>query len=138
MIDMKKLSFVQVSKAAGFAIAGAIVVNVVLFFLLKAVGVFNDDIDIQPGQKLGIVPIIFSSTLPLIVGALLFILLDKFTQNGYKIFSIISIILLAVSFINPFVGIPGITLSFGIGLNILHIPPALSLLYFLKKETASV
>jgi hypothetical protein len=35
--------------------------------------------------------------------------------------------------INPFVMIPDVTIAFGIALDVLHIPVALFLLYFLQK-----
>jgi hypothetical protein len=43
----------------------------------------------------------------------------------------VAIVLL--SFINPFVAIPHITVAYGIALNLMHVVVALALLYFIKK-----
>ncbi|MFN5148618.1 MAG: DUF6069 family protein, partial [Flavobacteriia bacterium] len=50
-----------------------------------------------------------------------------------KIFSIISIVLLILSFANPFMGIPNVTIGYGIVLNVMHVVVAFSLLFFLKR-----
>jgi hypothetical protein len=128
-----KLNFTQIIKAGLLAAITAAIINALLFFIFQAVGVFTDDIEIQPGQALSVLPVLISSIMPSIVGALVFFLIEKFSQNGYKIFGIVSIVLLILSFLNPFLMIPNVTVMYGIILNIMHVVVAGALLYFIKK-----
>lgn len=128
-----KLSFKQVITAGVIAAGCSAVINALLFFTFHASGVLSNTILIQPGQPLTVVPIIMASILPSVIGASIFFLFEKYSANGFKIFSIISLILLILSFVNPFMGIPGVTIGYGIVLNVMHVVVALSLLFFLKR-----
>ena len=128
-----KLSFKQIITAGAIAAGCSAVINALLFFTFHAAGVLSDTILIQPGQPLTVVPIIMASILPSLIGASIFFLFEKYSANGFKIFSIISLILLVLSFANPFMGIPGVTIGYGIVLNVMHVVVALSLLFFLKR-----
>ncbi|OYU94585.1 MAG: hypothetical protein CFE21_15010 [Bacteroidetes bacterium B1(2017)] len=128
-----KLTFKQIITAAAVASGVALVVNAILFYIFHAAGVITDDIMIQPGQAMTIVPILISSVMPTMVGACVFFLFEKFGKSGFKTFSIVSLILLVVSFINPFVGIPNVTVAYAVVLNIMHVVVAGSLLYFIKR-----
>ncbi len=128
-----KLNFKQIITAGAIAAGVSLVINAILFFIFKAVGVIADDIFIQPNQPLTIVPILISSIMPSLVGACIFFLFEKYSKNGFKIFSIIALTLMVLSFVNPFMGIPGITIAYGIVLDVMHVVVALSLLYFLKR-----
>ena len=133
-----KLNFKQVISAAGIAAVASVVINAALFFIFQAVGVFTNDIMIQPNQPLTIVPIILSSVMPTIVGSLVFLLFEKFGKNGIKTFSIVAIILMVLSFANPFFGIPNITVAAAMALNVMHVVVAFSLLHFLRKAKSKV
>jgi Family of unknown function (DUF6069) len=128
-----KLSFKQIITAGAIAGLCSMVINALLFLTFHAAGVLSDTILMQPGQPLTIVPIIMASILPSLIGASIFFLFEKYSANGFKIFSIISLILLVLSFVNPFMGIPGVTIGYGIVLNVMHVVVALSLLYFIKR-----
>jgi hypothetical protein len=127
-----QLNFKQSILAGLMASGVSVIINSILFLVSKTAGIITDDIFIQPNQPLTIVPIIISSILPTLIGACVFFLLEKYTNNGWKIFSIIAVVLLVLSFINPFVGIPGITIMYGIVLNVMHVVVAGALLYFIK------
>lgn len=128
-----KLTFKQ-SILAGLTAAGvAVVINAILFFILHAAGIITDDIFIQPNQPMTIVPIIMSSIIPTLIGSMVFFLFEKYSSNGFKIFSIVAIVLLVLSFMNPFMGIPNVTIGYGIALNVMHVVVAASLLYFIRK-----
>ncbi len=71
--------------------------------------------------------------MPSLIGASIFFLFEKYSNNGFKIFSIVSILLMVLSFVNPFMGIPGVTIAYGVALDLMHVVVALSLLYFIKK-----
>ncbi|MFY8108389.1 MAG: DUF6069 family protein [Bacteroidia bacterium] len=128
-----KLNFKQIITAGAMAAGVSVIINSILFFVLKAAGIFTDDIFIQPNQPLTILPIILSSVMPSLVGASIFFLFEKYSNNGFKIFSIVSIVLMVLSFVNPFMGIPGVTIAYGVALDLMHVVVALSLLYFIKK-----
>lgn len=128
-----KLTFKQSILAGAKAAGVSVVINAVLYFIFKALGVFTDDIFLQPGQPLTVVPVIISSILPSLVGACIFFLFEKYSSKGFTIFSIVAIVLMLLSFMNPFVAIPHITVAYGIALNLMHVVVALALLYFIKK-----
>ncbi len=125
-------------KAGLFAAGAAVVINVVLFFIFHSAGIFTDDIMIQPGQSLTVLPVIMSSILPTLIGAIIFFLIEKYTSNGFRIFSILAIAFLLLSFISPFTMIPGVTVGYALALNVLHIVVAGSLLYFLKNAVSAI
>ena len=111
----------------------SVIINAILFFIFKGAGVFTDDIFIQPNQPLTIIPIIISSIFPSLIGASVFFLFEKYSSNGFKIFSIVALVLMVLSFANPFLGIQGVTVAYGVVLNVMHVVVALSLLYFIKR-----
>ena len=129
-----KLTFKDSFMAGLMAAVAATVVNAILFFVFHATGVISDTIFIQPNQPMTIVPIIISSILPTLIATLVFFLLEKYTKSGFKVFRIISIVLLVLSFINPFVGIVGVTVGYAVVLNIMHIVVVAALLYFIGKS----
>jgi hypothetical protein len=131
-----KVNFKQ-SLVAGILAAGvATIANAILFYVFHGLGVIVDTIFIQPNQPMTIVPIIISSIVPTIIASLVFFLLEKFTQNGFKIFKIVSIILLGLSFLNPFLGIQGVTIGYAIVLNVMHVTIVGALFYFIGNKTA--
>lgn len=127
-LDLKQTLLVGLS--AGIAAA---VVNAVLFFVFHSAGVISDDIYPQPGQPLTILPVIMASIFPLIVGSLVFYLFERFTRSGFKIFAIIALVLMVLSLVSPFAGIPNVTLGYSLVLCAMHIVAALSLLYFIRR-----
>jgi hypothetical protein len=129
-----KLNFKQAIMAGLIAAGAATVINSILFFIFHSAGIIVDTILIQPNQPMTIVPIIISSIVPTLIATLVFFLLEKFTKNGFKIFRIISIILLVLSFVNPFMGIQGVTIGYAIVLNIMHVVVVAALLYFISKS----
>lgn len=133
-----KLNFKQIIIAGAIASLASVIVNAILFFIFHAAGILTDDIMIQPNQPLTVVPIIISSILPSLIGSCIFFLFEKFGKNGFKTFSIVAVILLVLSFGNPFFGIPHVTVAYAIVLNVMHIVVAFSLLYFLKRAKNQV
>lgn len=129
-----KVTFGSAVKAGLFAGLTATAINVILFFIFHAAGIISDTIFIQPGQPMTVVPIIISSLLPAIVASMVFFLFEKFTKNGYRIFMIVSIVLMLVTFINPFVGIPGVTTGYAIALDVMHVTVVVPLLFFISRE----
>ena len=129
----QKISFKNAILAGLYAGIAAAVVNAILFYIGRAAGVFTDQLEVQPGQVLTVVPVLISSILPAVIAAIVFFLLDKFTSKGMLIFTIVSVVLLVLSFMNPFIAIPGITMASGVLLDVMHVTVVLGLLYFLKR-----
>lgn len=132
-----KLNFKQAFTAGLMAAGAATVVNAILFFIFHAAGIIVDTIFIQPNQPLTVVPIIISSIVPTLIATLVFFLLEKYTKNGFKIFRIISLVLMTLSFVNPFMGIQGVTMGYAIVLNVMHVVVVGALLYFIGKSVKS-
>jgi hypothetical protein len=128
-----KLSFKQIFIAGLIAAGASAVINAILFFIFHAAGILTDNIMVQPNQPLTVAPVVISSILPTLIGACIFFPFEKYGRNGFKTFSIIAMILLVLSFVFPFLGIPNITIAYGIILVIMHIVVVLSLLYFIKR-----
>jgi Family of unknown function (DUF6069) len=129
----QKISFKNAILAGLYAGIVAAVVNAILFYIGRAAGIFTDQLEVQPGQVLTVVPVLISSILPAVIAAILFFLLDKFTGKGMLIFTIVSVLLLLLSFMNPFIAIPGITMASGVLLDVMHVTVVLGLLFFLKR-----
>ncbi len=128
-----KLSFKQTFMAGLMAALVATIVNAILFFIFKWADVIVDTIFIQPNQPLNVVPIIISSIVPTFIATLVFYLFEKFTKNGFNIFRIIALVLMILSFANPFMGIPGVTIGYAIALNVMHVVVVGALIYFIGK-----
>jgi CDP-diglyceride synthetase len=128
-----KINFKQAFMAGLMASGAAVVINAILFFIFRSAGVLVDTIFIQPNQPLTIVPIIISSILPTLVASVVFFLIEKYSNNGFKTFRIVSIVLLVLSFMNPFMGIQGVTTGYALVLNVMHVVVAGSILYFIGK-----
>lgn len=128
-----KLNFSQSIKAGAFTAIAAAAINSILFFVFHAMAVFTDDIFLQPDQPLTVVPVLISSIVPTLIASMVFFLIEKYSNNGFGIFKIVSIVLLVLSFINPFMGIKGVTVPYALGLNLMHITIVLFLLYFIGK-----
>jgi Family of unknown function (DUF6069) len=128
-----KLNFKQIILAGAMAAAVSLVINALLFLIFHSTGTISDDVFVQPNQPLTILPVIMASIIPSLIGASVFFLFEKFSNNGFKIFSIVSIILMLLSFASPFTGVPGISNAYAAVLCAMHAVVALVLLYFIKK-----
>ncbi|MBK8848460.1 MAG: hypothetical protein IPO27_18725 [Bacteroidetes bacterium] len=132
-----KLNIKQVMMAAVTAAAVSAIINSILFYIFKAIGWITDDIFVQPNQPLTVVPVLISSIAPTLVAALVLFLLEKYTQNGFRIFSILSIVLMLLSLASPFMSIPNVTTKFALALDSMHFVVPLVLLYFINRSKKS-
>lgn len=131
-----KLNLTQSLKAGLIAAAVGAVGNVILFYVFRAAGIMTDDI-LVPDQPLDAIHVVFSSVVGVVIGSLVFYLLEKYTNNGFRIFIIVSIVLLILLGISPFTMVPGMTIGYGIVLNLMHFVSAGALYYFLKAAIAT-
>ena len=128
-----KLTFKQIMGAVLFAALSSTVIDAIIFFVFKGLGIFDETI-IDPASKatLTIAPVVMASIMPSIVAGLVFFLFEKFSNNGFKIFSIVSIVLVLLSLISPF-NIPNVAMGFAIGLNLMHLVVAANVLFFINR-----
>lgn len=125
-----KTSFGTIMKFTGFAIVSSIIINTLLFYIGKAAGAFPDTILI-PNQNapLTVFPVILSSLIPSVIAGLVMGLINKYSKKPKKLFNIISIVLLILTFANPFL-IPQVTTAMIVMLNVMHVVIAANLMYF--------
>jgi len=128
-----KINFKQSIIAGLWAAITAVIINVILFLIFHAAGIITDSVFIKPGKPMDAIQIIIASVIPVLIASIVFFLIEKYTKNGFKIFTIVSIILLVLSFLDPFMAITGITTGYALALNLMHIVVVLALLYFIRK-----
>ena len=99
---MNKVNFSQAIKAGALAAIVAVVINSILFFIFHQAGTISDSVFVEPNKPLTVMPVIISSTLPSILASIVFFFFEKFTKNGFRNFTILSIILGLLSLVSPF------------------------------------
>ncbi len=80
-----------------------------------------------------------ASIVPSLTASMVFFLFDKLTNNGFKIFAIVAILLMVLSLYSPFAVIHGVITGYALVLCIMHIVVAVRVLYFIyraKQNTA--
>jgi len=120
-------------KAGLFAGLSAAALNAILFFVFHAAGIITDDIFIQPETPMTVVPIIISSIVPSVIAGFVYFLFDKYTAKGFRNFSILAIILFLLTLANPFMGIPNVTTSYALALDLMHLTVFGFVIYFVRK-----
>ena len=133
---MNKLSFKQSIGVGAMAAGASVAVNAALFLAFHGAGIINDTLFIQPNQPLTILPVIISSILPTMVASMVFFLMEKYSKSGFKNFMILSVVLLLLSFSNPFLGIKGVTIGYALALNAMHVVIVVFLYVFIKRAIA--
>jgi hypothetical protein len=103
---------------------GAVVANVLVYFIVSAAGAIPNSVLI-PGmnQPITVVLVIMNSFIPAILAAVLLALLNRFTRRPVRLFRIIAAVLLLISFVNPFT-IPGAPPTMILALALMHIVAA--------------
>ncbi len=130
---ISKLNFKQSIIAGLLAGITAAVINAILFLIFHGAGVISDTIHPQPNEPMTIIPVVMGSVVPAIIASLVFFLLEKLTSKGFKIFAIVSLILMLLSLYSPFGVIPGVTIGYALVLCLMHIVVPAALLYFIYR-----
>ncbi|MEM8862712.1 MAG: DUF6069 family protein [Chloroflexota bacterium] len=104
----------------------AAVINAIVFFIAPALNVSQPDGSLAP---VGLVPIIVASIIPGIFAAIFLWLLRRFTGNGTRIFQIVAVILLLLSFISPFTA--AASTGIAIWLNVMHLVAGVAIIWSL-------
>ena len=131
-IAAKKLLWV--APLAGAIAAG---INSILFLIGSAIGLVDESVLVQGmNTPITIGPVIMSSFIPSLIAGLVLGVMNYFLNKPFKVFRIVALLLLILSFANPFMGIPGIPLGMGIWLNVMHVVVAGTVVYCFGRFTA--
>lgn len=131
-IAAKKLLWV--APLAGAIAAG---INSVLFLIGSAIGLVDESV-LVPGMNtpITIAPVMMSSFIPSLIAGLVLGVMNYFLNKPFKVFRIVALVLLILSFANPFMGIPGIPLGMGLWLDFMHVVVAGTVVYCFGRFTA--
>jgi hypothetical protein len=129
MIKVLYIKLLWIAPLAGFAAA---LVNSILFYLFLQKGWIDQNILVHR-ETLEVRHIIIASVAPSLIAGLVYAIIGTISRTPYRVFTYIALPMLVFTFINPFAGIQGVTISMGVVLNIMHIVVAASVLYFFKR-----
>lgn len=128
-----KPSLREIGIVAGITVVAALVLNVILFYALDAAGMFPDEIIVEQLDGPMVASAVAFATFTSILGAtVLWTLLTKFTKAPVKIFRIVAVIFLLLSFLNPFT-IPNVPAKMVVGLDLLHVTTFLACVLILAR-----
>ncbi|MGL5889809.1 MAG: DUF6069 family protein [Bacteroidia bacterium] len=115
----------------GLAAVTAVVINVIVYYVFKAMGGFPEDFIIPQAQgPLTIAPVIISSLLTAIVAGLIYLLINRFTGKPQLIFRIIAIVVFLLSVYSP-IAIPDAPGAMIWGLELMHLVSAAVIVWLL-------
>jgi Family of unknown function (DUF6069) len=130
-IAAKKLLWV--APLAGAIAAG---INSILFLIGSAIGLLDESVLVQGmNTPITIAPVIMSSFIPSLIAGLVLGVMNYFLNKPFKVFRVVALVLLILSFANPFMGIPGIPLGMGLWLNVMHVVVAGTVVYCFGRFT---
>lgn len=115
-----KLDFTKCIMAGLYAAVISVALNAMLFFILHMTEVITNDVLIN-GEKLTVVPVIIASAVTSITASLVFFLFEKFTDKGFRYFSILAFVIFVASLFSPFISIPDVPMKYALGLNAMHL-----------------
>ena len=96
-----RVSYRNLTFATLVAAAGALLINVLLYFLGRLFGAFPATLQVQ-GQPFSVIPVIIFSFFPVVVAALVFLLLVRFTAQPKRIFYVVAAVIFALMIFTPF------------------------------------
>jgi hypothetical protein len=117
------------------AIVVAAVANAVLYFIGAALGWMPDTVLTPMGLPVTIVPVVASTVIALVVATIVYSILNRFTGNPNRWFTIIAVIVLVVSAVSP-LSLPGAPTMMIVLLEVMHLVAGISAIYFLRQSQA--
>jgi hypothetical protein len=115
------------------AIVVATAINAVLYFVGAALGWMPDTVLSPAGLPITIVPVVVSTVVALVVATIVYSILNRFTDNPNRWFTIIAVVLLVVSFASPLT-LPGAPAMMIVLLELMHVVAAAAAVYFLRQS----
>ncbi len=117
------------------AIVVAAVVNAVLYFIGAALGWMPATVLTPMGLPVTIVPVVASTVVALVVATIVYSILNRFTGNPNRWFTIIAVIVLVVSAVSP-LSLPGAPAMMIVLLELMHLVAGIAAIYFLRQSQA--
>ncbi|MCU0433824.1 MAG: DUF6069 family protein [Bacteroidia bacterium] len=116
----------------GLSVLAATVLNVILFYIFKAMGGFPEDFLVPQAQNqpITVVPVIISSVITAVVGMLIYLLLNRFSGKAQLIFRIIAVVVFVLFIYTP-LSIPNAPGAMVVGLELMHLVSAAVVTWFL-------
>lgn len=129
---MANLQFKSMLKPMLWAAGVGVVINVILYFVGTSTGMISTTIPVTPdGQSFALPPVIIASIVPVFVAGLVYWLMSKWIGGYQRWFTILSVVLLVLSFASPF-SVPDMPTSMAIILNLMHLVVGGAVLYFFR------
>ena len=113
--------------------AVSVLLNVIIFYIGKAFGSMHSYLPVPSERQLTLIPVIVVSALAAFIGAGAYALLRLFVSRPYKVFSILAVIVLIVSFAAPYI-VPGVNHDMAFTLDAMHIVVVAAMLFFLRRH----
>jgi hypothetical protein len=88
------------------------------------------------GLPITIVPVVASTVIALVVATIVYSILNRFTGNPNRWFTIIAVVLLVLSFASPLALLtqPGVPTMMIVLLELMHVVAAAAAVYFLRQS----
>lgn len=116
----KRVDYSKLWWVALVAAAAAAAVNAVIYFIAAALGAFPPTLITPAGQPLTVVPVIFSSVVGIIGGAIVYAILGRVLKRPVSVFRIVALIVLVLSLAQPLI-IAGASALDIFALEIMHL-----------------
>ena len=111
----------------------AAVINAVLYFIGAALGWMPETVLTPMGVPVTIVPVVASTVVALVVATIVYSILNRFTGNPNRWFTIVAVVLLVVSFASPLT-LPGAPTMMIVVLEAMHLVAGVAAIYFLRRS----
>ena len=111
----------------------ATVINAVIYFVGAALGWMPDTVLTPMGLPVTIVPVVASTVVALVVATIVYSLLNRFTGNPNRWFTIIAVVVLVVSFVS-LLTLPGAPTMMIVVLEAMHLVAGVAAIYFLRRS----
>ena len=117
------------------AVVGAAAANAVFSYIAAALGAFPQSVIIPHAPApLPPAPVIISLALGAVAGTVVFTIIARFARRPIRLFRIVAVIGLILSFASPF-SIPGVPFGMVLGLELMHIIAAAIIVWALTTLT---
>ena len=130
-----KPSLGTIWRNGGMAIVVAAVANALLYLIGAALGWMPDTVLTPMGQPITVVPVIASTVIALVVATIVYSILNRFTANPNRWFTIVAVIVLLVSAVSP-LQLPGAPTMMIVLLEVMHLVAGVAAIYFLGRSQA--
>jgi|TARA_B110000503_G_C7160828_1_gene419584 hypothetical protein len=114
----------------------SMVLNVIVYLVATSLLAVDTEVSLPNGERLDLMAVCAASFIPGVVGSLLLFGLSKISKHDLLIFNLLAVVVLLGSMIPVFSS--GLSSGYSILLAVLHLIPALVIVYFLNKSKAQV